>query len=93
LTAALFLLIVLQVGSAPPTTPGKVGVFHYLVVLAMSAYSVDKELALAYSLVLYAVALLPKIMIGLGVLTFSKWKIGHLQKMSTITLLEEQSVE
>ncbi len=62
--AALFLLIVLQVGIAPPSVPGKIGVFNYLVVLALSVYSVNRSIALSYSIVLYAVALLPKVVIG-----------------------------
>jgi len=78
-TAALFTLVVLQVGSAPPSAPGKLGVFHYLVVLALSAYNVDKDLALAYSLVLYVVALMPKIIIGAGVMLFSKWRLPTTQ--------------
>ena len=78
-TAALFVLIVLQVGSAPPSAPGKLGVFHYLAVLALSAFGVEKDLALAYSVVLYVVALLPKILIGVGVLVFSRWRIPELR--------------
>ena len=77
--AALFVLIVLQVGSAPPSAPGKLGVFHYLAVLALSAYSVEKDLALAYTVLLYVVALLPKIIIGVGVLIFSRWRIPELK--------------
>jgi len=74
-TAALFVLIVLQVGSAPPSAPGKLGIFHYLTVLALSAFGVDKGLALAYSLLLYVVALMPKVVIGVGVLLFSRWRL------------------
>jgi hypothetical protein len=62
--AALFLLIVLQIGIVPPSLPGKIGVFNYLVVLGLSVYSVDSSIAFSYSLVLYAVALLPKIILG-----------------------------
>jgi uncharacterized protein (TIRG00374 family) len=78
-TAALFVLIVLQVGSAPPSAPGKLGVFHYLTVLALSAFGVDKGLALAYSLLLYVVALMPKVIIGVGVLIFSRWKLPDIR--------------
>ncbi len=74
-TAALFVLIVLQVGSAPPSAPGKLGVFHYLTVLALSVFSIDKDSALAYSVVLYGVALLPKVIIGTGVIIISKWRL------------------
>ena len=78
-TAALFVLIVLQVGSAPPSAPGKLGVFHYLAVLALSAFSVEKDLALAYSVLLYVVALLPKVVIGVGVLIFSRWRLPDIK--------------
>ena len=69
--AALFLLIVLQVGIAPPSVPGKIGVFNYLVVLGLSVYSVNSSVALSYSIVLYAVAFLPKIILGALILAFS----------------------
>jgi len=78
-TAALFVLIVLQVGSAPPSAPGKLGIFHYLTVLALSAFEVDKSLALAYSLLLYVVALMPKVVIGVGILFFSRWKLPDIK--------------
>jgi hypothetical protein len=70
--AALFLLVVLQIGIAPPSLPGKIGVFHYLVVLGLSVYSVDKSVALSYAIVLYLVALLPKIVIGAIILGLKK---------------------
>jgi glycosyltransferase 2 family protein len=66
--AALFLLVVLQVGNAAISVPGNIGVFHYLTVLALGVYGVGRELALAYAMVLYAVALLPKIIIGVVVM-------------------------
>jgi uncharacterized protein (TIRG00374 family) len=69
--AALFLLIVLQIGIAPPSLPGKIGVFNYLVVLGLSVYSVDGSVALSYSFVLYAVALLPKVILGALILAGS----------------------
>ncbi len=72
-SAALFVLIVLQVGSAPPSAPGKLGVFHYLTVLALSAYQVERGTALAYSVLLYVTALVPKILVGAGVFVLSKW--------------------
>jgi uncharacterized protein (TIRG00374 family) len=70
--AALFLLVVLQIGIAPPSLPGKIGVFHYLVVLGLSVYSVDKSVALSYAIVLYVVAFLPKIVIGAIILGLKK---------------------
>lgn len=63
-SAALLLLVVLQFGNAPVSTPGNLGVYHYLTVLVLSAFSVDRRVAVGYAVVLYAVALGPKILLG-----------------------------
>jgi uncharacterized protein (TIRG00374 family) len=63
-SAALLLLVVLQFGNAPVSTPGNLGVYHYLTVLVLSAFSVDRQVAVAYAVVLYTVALAPKILLG-----------------------------
>jgi uncharacterized protein (TIRG00374 family) len=61
---ALMLFVVLQIGVAPASTPGNVGVFHYLVVLVLMAFGVDRGVAVAYAVVLHAVAYGPKIIAG-----------------------------
>ena len=71
--AAAFLLVVLQVGIAPPSVPGKLGVFHYLVVLGLSLFGVARGLALSYALMLYAVALLSKVVVGGVWLAWLRW--------------------
>jgi hypothetical protein len=50
---ALFVLAVLQGGVAAPSTPGKIGVFHYLCILALSVFGVDAAAGLGYGLVLH----------------------------------------
>jgi uncharacterized protein (TIRG00374 family) len=62
--AALLLLISLQVANTIVSVPGNIGVFHYVTVLTLGAYSVDHDAALAYAIVLYIVALVPKIFAG-----------------------------
>lgn len=64
LTAALFLLAVLQVGVAIPSAPGKLGVFHYLCILALGFFGIDQTTALSYSLLLYIVVFLPPTLLG-----------------------------
>jgi uncharacterized protein (TIRG00374 family) len=64
LVAALFLLVVLQVGGAVPSSPGKVGVFQYFCVLALSLFSVERSVTLGCSLVLYLVVFLPPLLLG-----------------------------
>jgi uncharacterized protein (TIRG00374 family) len=75
---ALFVLMVLQVGSAPPSAPGKLGVYHYLAVLALSVFSVEKNVALAYGILLYTVTLLSKVIIGVLILLMTRWVAPHL---------------
>jgi glycosyltransferase 2 family protein len=65
---ALFLFVLIQVGFVSPSLPGTIGLFHYLVVVGLAAYGVERGPALAYAWVLYAVALLPRVVLGLVVL-------------------------
>jgi uncharacterized membrane protein YbhN (UPF0104 family) len=71
--AAGFLLVVLQLGTAPPSLPGKLGVFHYLTVLALSFFGVARSTALTYALVLYVVAALSKVVAGGAWLAWLRW--------------------
>jgi len=62
---ALFVLLALQVGNIPPSSPGKVGIIEYVVILSLAIFGVNKNIALSYGLVLHAVVYLPKILLGL----------------------------
>jgi len=72
LEAALVVLLAVQIGSIPPSAPGKIGVFEYSVILALSLFNVSRPDALSYGLMLHIVAFLPKIVLGLAFLGFSK---------------------
>lgn len=62
--AAIVLLIVSQVGTAVVSVPGNVGVFHYLTVLALGAWNVPRDEALATAVVLHLVSLGPRVVLG-----------------------------
>ena len=62
--ASLLLLVVLQVGTAVPSSPGRIGVFQYLAILTLSIFAVNKDLALGYSIILYLVVYVPILLIG-----------------------------
>jgi uncharacterized membrane protein YbhN (UPF0104 family) len=64
--SALLILVLLQVGTSPPSTPIHLGVFHALTLFALSASGVDSTTGLAYATVLHAVIYLSKL--GLGAL-------------------------
>jgi uncharacterized protein (TIRG00374 family) len=76
--AALLLLAVLQVGTAVPSSPGSIGVFQYLVILTLSIFALDKNVALGYSVVLYLVIYVPIVLLGVWGLWHEKITWGKL---------------
>jgi uncharacterized protein (TIRG00374 family) len=78
--AALVVLLAVQVGNIPPSVPGKVGIFEYAVILALSVFGVSKGIALGYAVMLHVVAYLPKIIIGFWFFAVHKkikWQEKH----------------
>jgi len=76
--AALFLLVVLQIGIRVPSSLGGIGVFQYLCVLALSVFSVDRSLALSYGFVLQFIVFVPGSILG----AFYLWRENQdLQKL------------
>ena len=71
--AALLVLVLLQVGTSPPSTPIHLGVFHALTLVALSALGVDSTTGLAYATVLHATVYLPKL--GLGALALGQGRV------------------
>jgi len=76
--ASLLLLVVLQVGTAVPSSPGRIGVFQYLVILTLSIFAIDKNVALGYSVVLYLVIYVPIALLGVWGLWHEKITWGKL---------------
>jgi len=66
----LLLLVVLQVGLAVPSSPGRIGVFHYLVVITLLAFGVDREAALGCGVMLHLVTIAPIGIVG----SFCLWR-------------------
>lgn len=64
LGSALLLLVVLYAGVTPPTSPGRLGIFHTLTVLTLEALGVDRVQGLAYATVLHAIVYIPEILPG-----------------------------
>jgi glycosyltransferase 2 family protein len=81
---SLLLLVVLQIGTAVPSSPGRIGVFQYLVILALSIIAMDKNVALGYSVLLYLVIYVPITLIGI----YCLWRI----KITWQTLEEAASM-
>jgi uncharacterized membrane protein YbhN (UPF0104 family) len=70
--ASVFLLVVLMLGVAVPSSPGRVGIYHYLVVLALSVFGVDQATAVSYAILLHFITIL--LPAGIGALL--AWQQG-----------------
>ena len=62
--AAVFLLAVLQLGVAVPSSPGRVGVYHYLAVQSLAIFGVDQATAVSYAILLHLISIILPAMIG-----------------------------
>ena len=62
---AIFLLVVLQAGVAVPSSPGRIGVFHYLTVISLAVFLVPKEISLVCGIILHLVVVVPLTIGGL----------------------------
>lgn len=72
--AALLLLVLLHAGIAPPSSPGRLGVFHTLTILGLDILGVDRSPALAYATVLHAIVYLPQIVPGFLILCLGRMR-------------------
>jgi glycosyltransferase 2 family protein len=70
--ASVVLLVMLQVGVAVPSTPGKLGVFQYLAVLGLSLFGVHNTQALAWGLVLHVLVFLPPALMAAAFFLFTR---------------------
>jgi uncharacterized protein (TIRG00374 family) len=57
--ALLFAILQISAIVPLPTSPGRLGVFHYLCVVVLALYGVERDVALAYGLVLHVLVYLP----------------------------------
>ena len=70
--AAVLVVALTNLGMIVPSSPGYIGVFHYLAVLALGAFGVEKEVALGFAVVAHVISFLPVTMVG----AFSLWRCG-----------------
>jgi len=72
--AALSLLTLLHIGMAPPSSPGRLGVFHAVTVVSLQPFHVDRSSGLAYATVLHAVVYGPQVLLGALALALGRWE-------------------
>ena len=63
-SASLLVLVAIYVGVVLPSPPGRVGLFHYAVKLALGAYGVPDSQALACGVLLHSIVIVPLLLAG-----------------------------
>lgn len=72
------ILAVVNLGAAIPSSPGFVGVYHYLVWLALSMWMMDKNAAIGYALVTHGLNIAVIILLGGVCLWREGWNLRNL---------------
>lgn len=83
-TAAPLLLAILNIGIIVPSSPGRIGIFHYLCVLTLGLYGVDAALALACGILLHAVVYVPIFLLGAYYLWRENPSWARLSELETV---------
>lgn len=87
LWGAFFVLIVIQVGNLPPSLPGKIGIFQFAVILALTPFGVGRDMALGYGIMLHAVTFVPRIVLGIvftAGMGAAVWKVPERKTAETV---------
>ena len=90
ISASLLLLAVLQISAVVPlpTSPGRVGLFHYLCVITLQIFGIERDIALGYGLVLHVLTYLPMMVGG----PICMW-LENYQWRGIVRLLKEDSTQ
>ena len=79
ITAGLLMMAVTNLGSAIPSSPGSIGVYHALAVLALSAWPIGLATALSVATVSHAVVVGVQLVLGIVALA----TVGHLPRLAS----------
>lgn len=86
--AGLFVLVVINLGAAIPSSPGFVGVYHFLAVLALSVWVPDKSAALAYAIGTHGLNLLLNVLLGLAALAREGISVRSIGRLGAVTAVD-----
>ena len=75
--AGLLLMVVTNLGSAIPSSPGSLGVYHALAVVALSAWPIGLDAALSVATVSHAVVIVVQLLLGLVALAVVRKRAGN----------------
>ena len=66
--AALFVMLVVNLGGVIPASPGSIGLYHYLTIVALAVWMSDADRALGFAVVAHATGLAVVMLLGLSAL-------------------------
>jgi uncharacterized protein (TIRG00374 family) len=79
-SAAVLLLCVTSLGMTVPSSPGYIGVYHWLVVSTLLIFNVDRELALSFAFGLHAVTFLPLTLLGIFYMMRENYSLQKIER-------------
>lgn len=74
--AAVFSLVILQLGVAIPSSPGRIGVFHILGAQALAVFKVPEAPAVSFAIILHLISVVLPILLG-GILFWRFYALGE----------------
>jgi len=79
-SAAVLVLCVTSLGMTVPSSPGYIGVYHWLVVSTLLIFNVDRELALSFAFALHALTFLPLTLMGIFCMMRENYSLQRLER-------------
>jgi uncharacterized protein (TIRG00374 family) len=83
--AALLVLVATNLGAVVPSSPGSVGVYHVMAVMALSVWQVDTSVAVAFAIASHALAVGLHIVLGLCCAWFEGIGVRRLTRLAEAT--------
>jgi uncharacterized protein (TIRG00374 family) len=78
--AAFLLLCVTSLGMTVPSSPGYIGVYHWLVVSTLQIFGVDRALALSFAFALHALTFVPLTLIGIYCMMRQNYSLQRIEE-------------
>jgi uncharacterized protein (TIRG00374 family) len=82
LSAALMVTVLVNFGAAIPSSPGFIGVTHFLAVLALTSWAIEQSQALGFAVVFHALGFLVTVLLGIVLLGRENVAFGRLAAMN-----------
>jgi uncharacterized protein (TIRG00374 family) len=79
-TAAFLLLCVTSLGMTVPSSPGYIGVYHWLVVSTLQIFGVERELALSFAFAIHAITFVPLTLLGIFYMMRENYSLQRIER-------------